>query len=249
MIRQADTRIGWVVSLGVHGILALLFLFAHLSRGRIEPEPTPVAFISFAAGGSKPGVAAPQVGGMPAVDLPRRPTLDETSPLLRLPESSREIAVAPPRRQRLDLAERPTLDAGRLFERFTPLAGRRARAPVAPMKLDEEMLLPGPNVDPMREKIAAEKCFDIVWEGPKREMTAGRLPEFPPGVRRSATVRLEVMVAPDGSVISTELLTKGLPELDRVSVEAVRTWRFSKLDAALPQKNQRGVVTFNYRLK
>jgi TonB family protein len=98
-------------------------------------------------------------------------------------------------------------------------------------------------------KLAGDDMFSIAWEGPVRVKVSGALPEFPPGVNRAATVKLSFEVAPDGSVTFTAPVTKGVPELEKVSMAALRAWRFNALDPSQPQVKQRGEITFIFRLK
>lgn len=250
MTEQSDRGAGWLVSVGIHGLILLAFLIVQVSRLIDEPEPIPVNFASLTPSRSD---AEPfredRTSSRPEVDLPARPMLEESSALLRISDADRMISTAPPRVDRPELTERIVSSPRFRTDITTPVTLEQERAPFTPMKIEDEILQPQPDVDPVSSQLEVEPSFNISWEGPKRTKTSGALPRFPEGLNRAATVQLAVIVAPDGTVISVTIQTKGIPELDRISVDAVRTWRFSPLDVAITQQNQKGIVTFKYRLK
>jgi protein TonB len=83
-------------------------------------------------------------------------------------------------------------------------------------------------------------------EGLSRTPIATPLPSNPGA---AGTVRVRVIVAPDGSVSQTIPLTRGgNAALDRAALNAVRAWRFAALPPAAPQEDQQGTVTFRFTL-
>lgn len=250
MTEQSDRGAGWIASVGIHGLILLAFLIMQVNRMIDEPEPIPVSFAALSSSSAETiPIPYDRSPSLPKVDLPARPMIDESSALLRISDADRMISTSPPTLDKPELTDR-IANTPRIQNRLiSPLPVERERAPVTPMKIDDDILQPQPDVDPVKGQLENEPSFDIAWEGPKRTKTGGELPRFPKGVNRAATVQLAVIVAPDGSVVSVTLQTKGIPELDQVSVDAVRSWRFSALDAAVTSQNQKGIITFNYRLK
>ncbi len=61
-----------------------------------------------------------------------------------------------------------------------------------------------------------------------------------------ATLRIEIVVAPDGAVTIGRWLQKGNATLEREVIDAVRRWRFTSLPPGAPQADQRGTVTFRF---
>ena len=247
--QQAEGRIGWILSIGLHGLLVLAFILTKLELQPFDLDFTPVTFAPIAEVEVGGGVTSPRWGGaQPMVDLPRRPMLNETSPLLKLPESSRQAVIAPSSSGKPDLSSVVSLRSGQRAPLTTLSSGIRERAPIKPMPLSDEALY-GARTDALGDKIAGEEMFTIKWEGPARVKTSGTTPSFPEGVNKAVTVRLAFTVAPDGSVISVHPLTKGQAELEKVSIQALRAWRFNRLDKGLVQKEQDGVITFVFQLK
>ena len=246
--RLAD-RTGWVVSIVMHGILVLVFLLSRLELKPFILDFTNIAFAPAADIEMGGGTVLPAFGGAePLIELPRRPMLDETSPLLRLPERERRIPEAPAPVEKPELELPKSVLQGQREELPVTSPGQRERAKFKSLPISDE-LLTGTKPDALADRLASDEMFSIDWEGPAREKVGGRLPEFPPGVQKAATVRIDFKVAPDGSVVYTAVKTKGLPELEKVALEALRTWRFNPLDKSLPQENQTGVITFIFKLK
>jgi len=242
-------RTGWTVSIILHGLLVLVFLLSRLELQPFILDFTTIAFEPLTTVETGGGAVLPTFnGGEPLIELPRRPMLDDTSPLLRLPDRERQAVEAPALVDKPDLvAHRPILQ-GQREELPTAAPGLRERADFRPLPISDEILT-GTSPDALSDRLVGDEMFSIEWEGSAREKLSGRLPEFPPGVQKAATVRIDFKVAPDGSVIWTAVETKGLPELEKVSLEALRTWRFNPLDRSMPQVNQSGMVTFVFKLK
>ncbi|MBM3329359.1 MAG: hypothetical protein FJY67_07810 [Calditrichaeota bacterium] len=186
-------------------------------------------------------------GGLPQVELPRRPMLEEASPLLRLAERERPIvdAVAPVERPETIEPERPR--PGRRSEFESSSAGRE-RPAIEPLTPTDDWLT-GQRSEALSGPVVGDELFAISWEGIARTKLSGALPEFPPGVNRTATIRLAFAVNPAGDVVTLSPVVKGVPELERVSIDALRTWRFNALDRTLPQADQRGEITFIFKLR
>lgn len=83
-------------------------------------------------------------------------------------------------------------------------------------------------------------------EGPaaQRRVLRRSLPTFPAGARRSAVVRLDFVVRPDGSVGQIVPDRRVDPRFEAVAVEALRDWRF----LPAPERTDRGSITFIFNL-
>jgi len=246
---HSERLTGWLASIGVHLLLGLAFLLTHLELKPFDLDFTLVFFVPLeepTLGGGEP--EREWGGEEPLVELPRRPMLDETSPLLKLPERQKPAVAAPIPQGKPDLTKVEALRPG--VRAPLPLPGEeRVRAAIKPLPINDEALF-GQRSDVVGEKIASEEMFTIKWEGgPTRVKTSGRLPEFPRSVNRAVKIRLAFTVAPDGSVVSITPQTKGEPELEKVSVDALRTWRFNPLPQGAARQNQNGVITFVFELK
>lgn len=239
---------GWVASFLFHLVLLLIFLSIKLD---LRPFELSFTTLEFTAGGTPPSGAgrATQISStrLPPVDLPKRLSIDEPLPMLKVPQSEKPVVepvitaekiVLPDEREPMRKIE-SWQERGRLISE---------RPPIEPTPLSEEWLSQQKQ-EQLASQVVGEEMFAISWEGPNRIKISGDLPTFPPGVRRDAVIRLGFTVKPDGTVGSVAPITKGVPELERVAIETFRQWRFNRLDPTLPQVDQRGEITFRFRLK
>ncbi len=94
------------------------------------------------------------------------------------------------------------------------------------------------------------RAFSINWLGGGiREKLSGVLPVYPPGLNKEATILLRFIVKPDGSIGRIIPERKGETTLENISIQALKNWRFNKLESQVPQINQEGVITFVFKLK
>ena len=93
-----------------------------------------------------------------------------------------------------------------------------------------------------------EKSAPYNIEGLNRDPLRAPLPQYTEQV--NATIRVQIVVGPDGRVTGViPLRMGGSPELQDEVQRVLRQWRFNALPAGAPQENQRGVVTFTFRLE
>ena len=71
----------------VHGLLIMAFVMTNFELKPFDLDYTPVTFAPLAEIKPGGGPTSPKWGGaQPLVELPKRPMLNETSPLLKLPD-------------------------------------------------------------------------------------------------------------------------------------------------------------------
>jgi outer membrane biosynthesis protein TonB len=244
----ARERVGLATSLVVHGLLALILLLVTLDLKPFQLEFTMISFST--AGAGEP--SAKMSGGFrteqPMIELPRRPMLDETSPLLKLPEETREAVEPVPPQERLDLTDvaAVTPRSRGLLTAMTP--GKRERAEIKPLEVGNELMAAGPP-DLLGQSLTGDEMFSVSWEGTPRTKISGELPKFPAGVDRGATVNISFTVAPDGAVVFVAPAAKGLPQMEKAAMDALRGWRFNALEKSQSQVNQKGVAIFVFQLR
>ena len=88
---------------------------------------------------------------------------------------------------------------------------------------------------------------DIEWGGGgNRIVLQKKLPVYPPGVNTSAQIKIRFVVLPDGTVSPNMIpLQKGEPILEKAAMDALRQWRFNKLN---DNKEMSGIITFTFKL-
>lgn len=88
----------------------------------------------------------------------------------------------------------------------------------------------------------------IGWKsGPERKKRSGTLPAYPAGIKAGGEVRVDVTVAPDGTVSKVVPAQRGDKRLRQAAVKAVRSWRFEPLRGAAPRRSQGCTITFRFR--
>ena len=250
MNRMHDDRMGWGVSVGFHVVLVIFLIVMKLDLHPFDLDFTPIEFIPLTEFKETGGNAAARYKGgeQPVVELPTRPMLEESSSLLKLPESRRQAVTAPASTGKPDLGEYASKNIGQRDLLPGVASQKRQRAAVEPIPISEDVLF-GSRTEHIGDNLVGEDMFTISWDGAARVKTSGRLPEFPSSVQQDVTIRLSFTVAPNGSVISVVPATKGIFELENAAITALRNWRFSVLEGGIEQKDQTGEITFIFRLE
>ncbi len=234
----------------VHGILLLFFVLVQVNFSPNIPEFVEVSF-------------ANPVGES---EFNRESSLKPAS----MPE---EKAVAQPARtarfQDIELPERRQLelDEEKIVEEVKPQVEKKFEGipiPSKPTNLKLPTEKTATTYSPFRkeekevtanlfkkdaERVLANAKMKLSIPQQEREIYHKKLPEFPPDVQREATIKIKFTVLPNGLIGSTFLLQKGDTQLENLTLEAFRTWRFNPLPAYVEQKEQTGVITFHFKLK
>jgi len=244
----ARERIGLATSLVGHGLLALILLLVTLDIKPFQLEFTMISFSAAGAGEPAAGVFREFRGEEPLIELPRRPMLEETSALLKLPEETRETVEPALPQERLSLT-----DVAKVAPRSRGLltaitSDKRERADIKPLEVGNELMEAGPP-DLLGQSLTGDEMFSVSWEGTPRTKISGELPKFPAGVERGAKVNISFTVAPDGAVVFVAPAAKGLPQMEKAAMDALRGWRFNALEKSQSQVNQKGVAIFVFQLR
>lgn len=103
----------------------------------------------------------------------------------------------------------------------------------------------------LRKRIAAEDSdsggYTLSGEIINRTILNKVIPEYPEGLQQNSEVEIRFEVTPEGKVSDNiVIIKKGGAQLDQVSLEALRQWRFNPITGEFVQT---GVITFTYKLK
>ena len=92
--------------------------------------------------------------------------------------------------------------------------------------------------------------FSIAWQdGGIRNKTSGTMPRYPEGSNKEVQIKVQVTVAPDGSITKIVPLQKADYAFENSVNVALKTWRFEKLKQGVPEETQTGIITFNFKLE
>ncbi len=263
-------QIGWAVSVALHLLLAVIFLLLVLP---VKPFMEEFAELYFQTMPAPPKLQKKTPPITPAAKTkpetredPKEQVVPRTADRgarVKLPQrrNFREDEMEIPISESTRLQEPPKPDAAEATRKVSmPTAEETGRAlpdvPVGEREIPsvDKLLTPGqrpagPGVSTTPLTGTSRQPFEILWEGPSREILSGPLPEYPPDVSREVRIRLEFQVLPDGSVGMITPITKGETTLENLAIETLRIWRFSPLDLSQPQGNQSAVITFVFTLK
>ncbi len=96
--------------------------------------------------------------------------------------------------------------------------------------------------------VAPPTTVSVQWlDGVVRRRTSGVLPVFPKGERVSASVKLGVVVRPDGHLKTVSAVQKSGRKFEEAAVRGIRTWRFEPLRKTAPRKNYKCLVTVSFQ--
>ena len=91
--------------------------------------------------------------------------------------------------------------------------------------------------------------YTITGDAANRTVLNQKIPQYPPGLQKEAVVRIRFTVLPDGRLGQMIPVQKGDPQLEEITLKALRQWRFNPLSPTAEQKNVTGIITFRYELQ
>lgn len=180
------------------------------------------------------------------IELPERRQLDlnEEEIIEKVQPDLEKKIEGPPAIKRTPI---PSIPQTKSNQPFNPFLKREKKVESGIFKKgsDEKLLTGTQKVD-----INLDKEFEIDWMGDiKREIYQKKLPEFPEDVQQEATIKIKFSVLPNGLIGSAVLLQKGNTQLENLTLETFKTWRFNPLPNYTDQEPQTGIITFRFRLR
>lgn len=265
-----DDAFGWAITGGLHLIL-LIFALLYTINFDVENRP---AYMEVTLGEFRSGTLAEQAEQQeeevatrpnPAEEEPEDPDPEITQPT-ETPQQPEEEATKPVdlTDQTEDIQDEETIETPEteIVDPQTPDDTEEIEEVEAPPKTEEdEQVQEGVaesgdergvegdvNVDQGTGTSPDRSApYDLQWEGElDRSPMVQPLPENPTNIEATITVRFEVN--PDGSLGRVFPLRKMNPELEREVMRTLRSWRFSRLPAGVPQEPQWGTITFRFVL-
>ena len=257
-----ETAKAWLGSILFHLVVVLILYLAHINESRRITGFVEVTLGSLATGQSvmssevtrddrsevsaksSAPVIVKQAKSM-KLDLPERkyPVDDE---VLRLPPTKKlEVTDLPERKAAIAHEQRlvgeKDLGAGKSPE-VEKLTGEGKRGTIGDGA--------GMSGSSIGTDIGRTIGYSVQWAGGgTRQKISGDLPIYPEGVNLEAQIRLQAVVAPDGTVKSVYPIQKAQVKLEEAGMKEVRFWKFEPLSVTQPQIDQNCTVTFNFKLK
>lgn len=258
MLKQKTDRTAFMISLSIHVLIAAILFF---SRFEIIVAPVQKLIEIVNYGVDKPsetGSNTQKPSGLEnPVANPVRGALTSSAPdNINLPKSvsQSEQEILEPVHDQIAWSDLKESDiAGNTPEVVksgidTPALSDtkpQQEAEKASVKADKDFLAG------LRKRIAAEDSdsggYTLSGEIINRTILNKVIPEYPAGLQQNSEVELQFEVTPEGKVgDNIVIIKKGGAQLDQVSLEALRQWRFNPISGEFIQT---GVITFSYILK
>ena len=244
--------IGLGATIGVHGLLALLFSLLTMAPA----EPVQLGYVDVTFGPMAEARPTPQEQETQQANTPEPTpptTEDETEPA---PPQTEQ-----PETQPVDVPEENVTEEEQVTqpEEGPPSEGEAAdNAPeeqtdaptIAASDASDSTQVEGEEQDAVSETGTGEEeqttaPFEI--EGLNRVTLSSPLPRYAANV--NATIKVRITVNPQGRIIQRIPLIKGNPDLEAAVMDALGQWRFNALPPNAPQSNQTGTITFRFRLQ
>jgi len=253
-----ESRKAWIASILFHLLLLFIFYLVQVDSARREG-----GFVEVTLGGFSEATTARtaeetsgELRGAPSRAAPRVTVKRPSAMKLDLPERRFPVAEEPlrlPEMRKLDVAERSV---------EKPDEGTR-RAVLEEKEIGAGKTVGGERLAGDGKRAVASEAgsgigsevgraigYSIQWAGGgTRLKISGDLPVYPEGVNIEAQIRLQAVVAPDGSVKSLQPIQKAHVRLEEAAMKEVRFWKFEPLDFTQPQIDQTCVIIFNFKLK
>ncbi len=252
-VRSRESIIALSATILLHLFLLLIFLLVKIDWNPKLETFTEIAFLSGNAAESPaanntftlpPSTSDSESDAQEKVSLPERKMLEQED--LTIPAPKEKFAA----NDRLDVpeptwTEQPT-DLPN--ESSVPmLPDKEIPSPSEKFSLDDKAL---PSTGPIKLPGEQSKMpFTIEGEAAHRTVVYKILPTYPEGLQKTATIRVQFTVLPDGTVGEMIPLIKSDPYLERITLNSLKQWRFNPLPANQPQQAEIGIITFRYLLK
>lgn len=245
---------GILGSLTLHAILLLAFMFT-----QSEPPPSEqLGFIQVDFGtisDGRPVQKAPSTDRQQDQQTPEpEPEIEET-PAPADPEVSKPVDL--PDIEPLEVDEPPVQSPETDVEAIQPEEPEDEEEVEEKEEVDPKPIRPLGSGDTEGEAGAEtgkegegkdeDKAAPFLIEGLNRTPVNTPLPVYSDKV--NATIKVRIVVSPSGEIIERIPLIKGNPRLEQEVMQALQRWRFNPLPPNVPQDNQRGTITFRFKLE
>ena len=246
-----------IISVIFHALLLLIFFFIKVGFDYKISDFTEIAFASGRRSPTRPAVTPRKTQPPPSeskkvelpsetVKLPMRQMLEDEPPLKvanqRKKVSSTETDVVP---QLSNFEKRETITDENLTN---PVFDEKETALVDEGLSPDDKILP--STTPTKITGTGDQApFEIEGQVANRTVAYKVIPDYPPNLQKQAIVKISFTVLPNGRIGEMIPQIKADAQLENITMDALRQWRFNALPSHEEQRVERGVITFRYLLK
>lgn len=255
ILKDRRARLAAGISILLHLILLLIFFIIQLDLLPRPAEFTEIVFISgptwqaSVLAAEQPAPAARidqehQAEASDVVNLPPRPIPEDEQPL-KMPELPKQIPQEQPK---------TILEPSAAKDRDTSPQLQQALvgAEQHPIVSKSEGLTPTDKPLPttaISSDTSGQTPFHIEGQAAGRTVVFKLIPEYPQDRQVMATIKISFTILPNGDVGEMIPVIKSDAILEKITLDALRQWKFNPLPPDVPQRVERGVITFRYLLK
>jgi len=256
VLREKNSRIAIITSLLFHFLLSLLLLVTKINWKIDVPEFTEITFVSgrdriFATLAANEMMQRPipvedqQQEASEVIKLPARKMLEDEEPQLKVIEKTKLI----PREEIQDLKDIKLPDNKKEFSDAVltnpSIEEKEFALPIESITQGDKLF---PSTSTATESIG-EAPYQIEGQAASRVVTYKIIPEYPENLQTQAVIKISFTVLPNGHVGEVIPIIKANAQLEKITLDAFRQWRFNALPADASQRVEKGIITFRYLLK
>ncbi len=255
ILTDRNARVAAGGSVALHLLVLLLFLLIKLNLWPQPPEFTEIVFLpgtgrlaaAPAAEQLAPDIPMPEE--QPAepsdvVTLPVRP-MPEEEPPLRVPDQPKQVPQEPAKTVLEPVASQDRAEQAEVKPIPTNVE-QRSTVQEAEGLAPSDKPLPTTTIS---SDVPSQGPYQIEGQAAGRTVIYKVIPEYPPDRQVMATIKISFTVLPNGNVGEMIPMIKSDALLEKITLDALRQWKFNPLPADVPQRVERGVITFRYLLK
>ncbi len=229
-------KTGYMISIVIHGLLILSFLFIKLDWNITIPE-----FIEIHFEKGNPTVAdLSSTSGKKIIrdlEIPKTVNIEQEYEVINI--------------------EKPTkLVPGEKIDVVNNLKNHKLSTEVNNKDWDDERQVANftedtkltPAITADSGQSTDESPFEIEGISEKRTILMKVIPEYPKNYQQEAVVKIRFTVLPNGLIGEMIPVIRSNDLLERVALEAFKQWRFNSLPPDIPQVIEKGTIAFKYIL-
>jgi len=230
MYKGNPQKLSWIISIGVHVILALILSFITVS---FQNEPAEFVTVGFGTYGniSKSGIkgSKKKANKSPAK---KQSTKKKTKP----------------KPKKVELPKASNKSSANIIRNRVKKIKSKTKAETKTVSSKKKLKKGKGNEKTGTDKGSTGFKIDFGGSG-IRKIYSYTLPKYPGGVSKEIDIKLKFSILPDGTVGKVFPLIKADASLEAVSIASLRQWRFEPLPKNMKQIEQKAVIVFPYRLR
>ncbi|HEX9975545.1 MAG TPA: energy transducer TonB [bacterium] len=255
-LSDKNSRTAILTSLIFH---SLLFLILALVKIGIDFNITEFIEITFVSGNDKsfaPSIPSDtrinpeslenqQEKPSDIVQLPPRNMQEIEEPSLKVIDKSKQIPteeIKPIPTQEESNKEQETIDNR---ETAPTLGEKEIAVPMEGVSPDQK-IIPGQS---QSVDVIGDTPYQIEGQAARRTVISRVIPEYPENLQKEAIIKISFTVLPNGQVGEMIPTIKSDATLEKITLDALRQWRFNPLPSFEQQRSEKGIITFRYLLK